>query len=81
MIPADVLDCNKQEMWAIRKRQELLFHHYESFRPRFSYENPSALFGRRRSSSVGFFILSEKLDKIYWEFVIFVSPYTLLRAV
>ena len=51
---ADVFNCQKQQIWPFPKRKELWFPHCESLRPRFSYENPSALFYRCRKPKANY---------------------------
>ena len=61
---ADVFDCQKQQIWPYRKHQGLLFSHCESFRPRFSYEKPSALFDRRRKPKANYLPPNRYLPKL-----------------
>ena len=62
---ADVFHCQKQQIWPLRKRQGLLFpRHDESFRPCFSYENPRALFYRRRKFKANYFSPNRYLPKL-----------------
>ena len=51
---ADLFDCLKQQLRPFRKLQGLWFPNFEYFRPRFSYENPSALFNRRRKRKANY---------------------------
>ena len=53
-MPADVFYCQKQQIWPFRKCQGQFFPHCQSFRPRFSFENSSALFDRRRKPKANY---------------------------
>ena len=48
----------------VQKRQGLWFPHCESFRPRFSLENPSALFYRPRKPKVNYPLPNRYLPKL-----------------
>ena len=61
---ADVCDRQIQQKWPFQKRQGLLFPPYESIRPRFSYENPRALFNWRRKPKANYPPLNRYLPKL-----------------